>query len=204
MQRIRIVWQSGSCNSMIARHSGRNAGPLVVPIDHIHWMPGWKDRSCDEKTRLCHEAEAGNLWTFEGGVQRHGAIVLRVRTCFFGTIVRFGCAFGGFWGAGSGGTGERASRAWARLPLKGFITKPYHSGRCGYRRALAPLTEGHGVPLRGVAFCGLGAQARSHGRLVVRRCVAPHRPVALTDMKKGRPKAALTCCLPVWLIRGCP
>lgn len=67
MRRIMIVGQPGSGKSTLARDLGRLTGLPVVHIDHIHWMPGWVERPRDEKTRLCHEVEAGEAWIFEGG-----------------------------------------------------------------------------------------------------------------------------------------
>jgi adenylate kinase family enzyme len=67
MQRIMIVGQPGSGKSTLARELGRLTGLPVVHIDHIHWMPGWVERPRAEKTRLCHEVEAGERWIFEGG-----------------------------------------------------------------------------------------------------------------------------------------
>jgi len=67
MQRIMIVGQPGAGKSTLARELGRLTGLPVVHIDLIHWMPGWTERPRDEKTRLCHEVEAGERWIFEGG-----------------------------------------------------------------------------------------------------------------------------------------
>ncbi|RGP39312.1 AAA family ATPase [Pseudotabrizicola alkalilacus] len=67
MNRIMIVGQPGSGKSTLARALGEQSGLPVVHIDHIHWMPGWIERPRDEKTRLCHAAEAGEAWIFEGG-----------------------------------------------------------------------------------------------------------------------------------------
>jgi adenylate kinase family enzyme len=67
MRRIMIVGQPGSGKSTLARTLGAKTGLPVVHIDHIHWQPGWVERSRPEKTRLCNEAEAGDAWIFEGG-----------------------------------------------------------------------------------------------------------------------------------------
>ena len=67
MQRIMIVGQPGSGKSTLARALGAKTGLPVVHIDHIHWQPGWVERSRDEKTRLCNEVEARDVWIFEGG-----------------------------------------------------------------------------------------------------------------------------------------
>jgi adenylate kinase family enzyme len=67
MQRVMIVGQPGSGKSTLARAMGARTGLPVVHIDHIHWMPGWQERPRAEKTRMCHEVEAGEAWIFEGG-----------------------------------------------------------------------------------------------------------------------------------------
>jgi adenylate kinase family enzyme len=67
MQRIMIVGQPGSGKSTLARALGARTGLPVVHIDHIHWQPGWVERSRAEKTRLCREVEMREAWIFEGG-----------------------------------------------------------------------------------------------------------------------------------------
>ena len=67
MQRVMIIGQPGSGKSTLARQVGARLGLPVVHIDHIHWLPGWVERSRDDKTRMCLEAEAGAAWVFEGG-----------------------------------------------------------------------------------------------------------------------------------------
>jgi adenylate kinase family enzyme len=67
MRRIMILGQPGSGKSTLALALGAKTGLPVVHIDHIHWHPGWVERSRAEKTRLCLKAEAGEAWIFEGG-----------------------------------------------------------------------------------------------------------------------------------------
>ena len=67
MQRVMIVGQPGSGKSTLARALGARTGLPVVHIDMIHRQPGWKERSREEKTRLCREVEARESWIFEGG-----------------------------------------------------------------------------------------------------------------------------------------
>lgn len=67
MKRVMIVGQPGAGKSTLARQLGERTGLPVVHIDTIHWLPGWVERSRDEKTRLCHEVEAREWWIFEGG-----------------------------------------------------------------------------------------------------------------------------------------
>lgn len=65
-----IVGQPGSGKSTLARRLGEVTGLPVIHIDRIHWQPGWIERTKEEKTRLCLEAEAGEMWIFEGGHSR--------------------------------------------------------------------------------------------------------------------------------------
>jgi adenylate kinase family enzyme len=67
VKRIMIVGQPGSGKSRLAQALGEKTGLPVIHIDKIHWQPGWVERSKDEKTRLCREAEQGENWIFEGG-----------------------------------------------------------------------------------------------------------------------------------------
>jgi len=67
MQRVMIVGQPGSGKSTLARELGQRTGLPVIHIDTIHWQPGWRERSRDEKTQLCLEVEARDCWIFEGG-----------------------------------------------------------------------------------------------------------------------------------------
>jgi adenylate kinase family enzyme len=62
-----IVGQPGSGKSTLARSLGALTGLPVVHIDHIHWKPGWEERSAAEKAVLCAEVEARASWIFEGG-----------------------------------------------------------------------------------------------------------------------------------------
>ncbi|WP_349775075.1 AAA family ATPase [Frigidibacter sp. SD6-1] len=56
MQRIMIIGQPGAGKSTLAAALGQRTGLPVIHIDHIHWQPGWIERSSDEKTRLCNVA----------------------------------------------------------------------------------------------------------------------------------------------------
>ncbi|WP_431849211.1 AAA family ATPase [Allosphingosinicella sp.] len=67
MDRIMIVGQPGSGKSTLARKLAERTGLPVIHIDRIHWQAGWVERTPEEKTRLCLEAEAGARWIFEGG-----------------------------------------------------------------------------------------------------------------------------------------
>ncbi len=67
MQRVMIVGQPGSGKSTLARELGEITRLPVVHIDHIHWKPGWVERSRAEKTAMCAAVHARAAWIFEGG-----------------------------------------------------------------------------------------------------------------------------------------
>lgn len=62
-----IIGQPGGGKSWLAAEMGRITKLPVVHIDHIHWQAGWVERSREEKTRLCREVHARDVWIFEGG-----------------------------------------------------------------------------------------------------------------------------------------
>jgi len=70
IKRIMIIGQPGSGKSFLARKIGDQTGLPVVHIDNIHWQAGWRERSAEEKARLCAEVHAQEQWIFEGGFSR--------------------------------------------------------------------------------------------------------------------------------------
>ncbi len=62
-----IVGQPGSGKSTLARRIGARLDLPVIHMDHIHWKPGWIERTAAEKAVLARAAEAGEAWVFEGG-----------------------------------------------------------------------------------------------------------------------------------------
>lgn len=70
MQRIMIVGGPGSGKSTLALRLGEVTGLPVFHMDHIHWLPGWVERSQPEKSRLSREVHAKDRWIFEGNHSR--------------------------------------------------------------------------------------------------------------------------------------
>jgi adenylate kinase family enzyme len=70
MKRVMIVGGPGSGKSTFACQLGEQSGLPVVHMDHIHWKPGWEERSRDEKDRMTHEVHMQDEWIFEGGHSR--------------------------------------------------------------------------------------------------------------------------------------
>ena len=66
MRRVMIVGQPGSGKSWLARQIGARLGLPVHHMDHIHWLPGWVERSIPDKQALCAGIEAQEDWVFEG------------------------------------------------------------------------------------------------------------------------------------------
>ena len=67
MRRVMIIGQPGSGKSTLARALGAVTHLPVVHMDRIHWMPGWRERTRAEKTRMCEAVHARPSWIFEGG-----------------------------------------------------------------------------------------------------------------------------------------
>ncbi len=71
MQRIMIIGSPGSGKSTLAGALGDRLNLPVVFMDkEVHWMPGWQERSGDEKARIVAEIIARDAWVFEGGHSR--------------------------------------------------------------------------------------------------------------------------------------
>ena len=67
MKRVMIVGGPGSGKSTLARLMGERTGLPVFHMDHIHWKPGWIERSREEKNALTHRVHMREAWIFEGG-----------------------------------------------------------------------------------------------------------------------------------------
>ena len=65
-----VVGGAGSGKSSVAVELGRLTGLPVRHMDHIHWQPGWIERSKEEKDRLTRAVHAEEAWIFEGGHSR--------------------------------------------------------------------------------------------------------------------------------------
>jgi adenylate kinase family enzyme len=66
MKRVMIVGGPGSGKSTLAEKLGAKTGLPVFYMDHIHWNPGWVERTKDEKNTLTREIHAKDAWIFEG------------------------------------------------------------------------------------------------------------------------------------------
>ncbi len=62
-----ITGGPGSGKSTLARIMGERTGLPVFHMDHIHWKPGWIERTQAEKLPLIRDVHARDQWIFEGG-----------------------------------------------------------------------------------------------------------------------------------------
>ncbi len=154
MQRIMIIGQPGSGKSTLARQVAAFTGLPVVHLDHIHWQAGWVERSVEEKTRLCHAAEAAEAWVFEGGhsttwdtrMARAQMVVwldmplpLRAWRVLKRSILWYGRARPDL---------PEGCVEWFgphTLPFWSYIWRTRHSGREGMARLVARVPEGKAV-----------------------------------------------------------
>ncbi|MAC82329.1 MAG: hypothetical protein CML66_30240 [Rhodobacteraceae bacterium] len=67
MRRIMIIGGPASGKSTLARAMGARLGLPVFHMDHIHWRPGWIERSPGNKMALVKQVVAQEAWVFEGG-----------------------------------------------------------------------------------------------------------------------------------------
>ena len=70
MKRVMIVGGPGSGKSTLARMLGGATGLPVFHMDHIHWKPGWVERTAEEKYPLVHDVITRDAWIFEGNNSR--------------------------------------------------------------------------------------------------------------------------------------
>jgi adenylate kinase family enzyme len=70
MKRVMIVGGPGSGKSTLARTLGKLTGLQVFHMDHIHWKPGWQERTRAEKDVMTRHVHAKDSWIFEGGHSR--------------------------------------------------------------------------------------------------------------------------------------
>jgi adenylate kinase family enzyme len=81
MKRVMIVGGPGSGKSTLARTLGNATDLPVFHMDHIHWKPGWQERTKGEKDVMTRQVHARDSWIFEGGHSRtYAERVLRADT----------------------------------------------------------------------------------------------------------------------------
>ncbi len=69
--KISVMGYSGSGKSTLARVLGEKYGAEVLHFDAIHWLPGWKENTKEEKLRLTEEfLNSHDSWVIDGNYKR--------------------------------------------------------------------------------------------------------------------------------------
>jgi adenylate kinase family enzyme len=61
-----VIGGPGSGKSTLAREMGERLGLPVVHLDRVFWLPGWVERTREERVRLVTLAEAEERWIIDG------------------------------------------------------------------------------------------------------------------------------------------
>ena len=65
--KIAIMGYSGSGKSTLARALGKKYGAEVLHLDHVHWLPGWKARSREDKCEIVKSfLDSHDSWVIDG------------------------------------------------------------------------------------------------------------------------------------------
>lgn len=94
--RILIIGFSGSGKSTLAYTLGKYYTCPVLFLDCVHWLPGWKERSLEEKEKIVSEYLADNdCWIMDGNYR---SVCFDQRTelatqIIFMNFSRFRCLF---------------------------------------------------------------------------------------------------------------
>ncbi|MBQ9080156.1 MAG: DNA topology modulation protein [Clostridia bacterium] len=69
--KIAIIGYSGSGKSTLARKLGQKYGVDVLHLDAVHWLPGWKERSREEKNIIVGEfLDTHSAWVIDGNYSK--------------------------------------------------------------------------------------------------------------------------------------
>lgn len=70
--KISILGYSGSGKSTLARFLGQKYGIAVLHFDAIHWLPGWKMNTPEEKLRITQEfLDSHDEWVIDGTYSKY-------------------------------------------------------------------------------------------------------------------------------------
>jgi adenylate kinase family enzyme len=105
MKRIMIIGGPGSGKSTLGRLLADKTGLPLYHMDHIHYRPGWNERTAEEKDVLCHQVHMEDRWIFDGNHSRtfkerlqradtliglDMAVSLRLTRCLWRTFKSYG------------------------------------------------------------------------------------------------------------------
>ena len=71
--KIAVIGYSGSGKSTLARKLGEIYDLPVLHLDKVHWMPGWKGRSFEDKNEIIRDfldAHTNDGWVMDGNYER--------------------------------------------------------------------------------------------------------------------------------------
>lgn len=70
--KISILGHSGSGKSTLSRFLGEKYGAAVLHFDAIHWLPGWKENTPEEKLRITREfLDSHSEWVIDGTYSKY-------------------------------------------------------------------------------------------------------------------------------------
>ncbi|MBE6609325.1 MAG: DNA topology modulation protein [Ruminococcaceae bacterium] len=69
--KIAIIGYSGSGKSTLAKHLAAKHGTDVLYLDTVHWLPGWNERSREEKEKIVEDfLNTHGSWVIDGNYSK--------------------------------------------------------------------------------------------------------------------------------------
>ena len=94
--KITIIGYSGSCKSTLAKHLAAKHGTDVLYLDTVHWLPGWNERSREEKEKIVEDfLNAHDSWVIDGNYSKlfHDRRMDEADQIIFMAFNRFACLY---------------------------------------------------------------------------------------------------------------
>lgn len=71
--KIMIIGYSGSGKSTLARYLGKKYQAPVLHLDHVFWLPGWRERPREEMHKIVtHFLNSHSSWIIDGNYRKTG------------------------------------------------------------------------------------------------------------------------------------
>ena len=71
MQRVVVIGTSGSGKTTLAANIARVKGWPHIPLDAVHFLPNWVERSLDDfRTRTLTAVQSSNCWALDGNYSK--------------------------------------------------------------------------------------------------------------------------------------